>query len=171
MSSGLLQLGRSPETSLDARPVLQQYATISEHEVTQTATPRVDWGHTPWSRKKYTFASLSILPSPKPWGRRTSRRFASYTTAADVSISDSAREGKRHTCGRSVEHERSTYSYASIDYVEGPIRLKHLSPGPGHDTFKVAQRTRTASVKERVSDGHEYKGRFRCTASQTTHIA
>jgi hypothetical protein len=52
MSSDVLQLGRSLESSLDARPVLQQYATISEHEVPQAVTPRVDWGHTPWKPEK-----------------------------------------------------------------------------------------------------------------------
>lgn len=46
MSSDLLQLGGSLESSLDARPVLQQYATISEHEVPQAVTPQVDWDHT-----------------------------------------------------------------------------------------------------------------------------
>jgi hypothetical protein len=34
MSSGSLQLGKSLESPPDARLVLQQYTTISEHEVT-----------------------------------------------------------------------------------------------------------------------------------------
>jgi hypothetical protein len=39
MSSGPLQLGKSLESPPNARLVLQQYTTISEHEVTHAVAP------------------------------------------------------------------------------------------------------------------------------------
>jgi hypothetical protein len=93
MSSDSLQLGRSLQSCLYARPVLQQYTTVSEHEVHDAST----WRNSTLELEEHTFASSGVL-FHRSWGADGHlRNFPMISPPTMVRIPVSVREGKRLT--------------------------------------------------------------------------